>query len=78
MIVSKMPMGTPRSLASSLPSTSATSSPCCCIDMPASGPPRFHTSFFFDGSSIVSSSAAARSRSAMGLHVADLPLPRSK
>eukprot|EP00962_Isochrysis_galbana_P060798 scaffold35693_cov129-Isochrysis_galbana.AAC.1 len=34
-----MPMGTPSSLASSLPSTSATSSPCCLIERPSSGPP---------------------------------------
>mmetsp|Transcript_20813 Transcript_20813/g.67438 ORF Transcript_20813/g.67438 Transcript_20813/m.67438 type:complete len:214 (-) Transcript_20813:477-1118(-) len=77
-MTSKMPMGTPSSLASSLPSTSATSSPCCLIERPSSGPPRFHSAFSLALSAIVSTSAAARSGSEMGLHVAHLPPPRSK
>mmetsp|Transcript_23275 Transcript_23275/g.68718 ORF Transcript_23275/g.68718 Transcript_23275/m.68718 type:complete len:215 (-) Transcript_23275:441-1085(-) len=78
MMTSKRPIGTARSFASSLPSTSATISPCCFIDKPSSGPPKFHSAFSLLLSATVSTSAAARSASEIGLQVAQRPSPRSK
>mmetsp|Transcript_8281 Transcript_8281/g.34107 ORF Transcript_8281/g.34107 Transcript_8281/m.34107 type:complete len:268 (-) Transcript_8281:235-1038(-) len=88
MMASKRPIGTARShgslrgAASTAAMASAMSPPCASIEYPASGPPRFQigspVAEFRAGSATQSTIAAAKSASAMGLHVAERPPPRSK